>query len=82
VAGFACISSAPHLWVSIVDGSVPAANVCVDACMTLRNAYGQLGVRAELQPVNLVIRNRHGDRARYGSLEPSWTGTSWKVFLR
>ncbi|WP_369188930.1 hypothetical protein [Streptomyces sp. R08] len=66
----------PHLWVSIVDGSVPA-NVCVDACLTLRNAYGQLGVRAELQPVDLVIRSRNGDRIRYGSLKPSWTGTSW-----
>ncbi|QCD60291.1 hypothetical protein [Streptomyces hawaiiensis] len=66
----------PHLWVSIIDGSIPA-NVCVDACQTLRNAYGQLGVRAELQPVNLVIQDSNGDRVRHGSLQPSWTGTSW-----
>ncbi|MET8277126.1 hypothetical protein [Streptomyces sp. NPDC005096] len=45
--------------------------------MTLRNAYGQLGVRAELLPVDLAIRNQHGDGTRYGSLTPSWTGTSW-----
>ncbi|MFC9916540.1 hypothetical protein [Streptomyces sp. NPDC059862] len=66
----------PHLWVSIIDGSAPA-NVCVDACQTLRNAYGQLGVRAELQPVNLVIQDQTGNRVRFGSLTPSWTGTSW-----
>lgn len=61
----------PHLWVPIVDGSIPA-NVCVDACQTLRNAYGQLGVRAELQPVDLVIQDKNGDRVCYGSLTPSW----------
>ncbi|GGN56022.1 hypothetical protein GCM10011579_016640 [Streptomyces albiflavescens] len=66
----------PYLWVALADGRVPA-NVCVDACMTLRNAYGQLGVRAELLPVDLAIRNKDGDGVRYGSLTPSWTGTSW-----
>lgn len=66
----------PYLWVSLADGRVPA-NVCVDACMTLRNAYGQLGVRAELQPVDLAIHNRDGGGTRYGSLTPSWTGVSW-----
>lgn len=65
----------PYLWVSIADGH--PANVCVDACQTLRNAYGQLGVRAELQPVDLVIQDRNGNRVRYGSLKPTWTGTSW-----
>ncbi|MDH2393982.1 hypothetical protein QCN29_35585 [Streptomyces sp. HNM0663] len=66
----------PSLWVALADGRVPA-NVCVDACLTLRSAYGQLGVRAELLPVDLAIRNRHGEGVRYGSLTPSWTGTSW-----
>lgn len=66
----------PHLWASLADGRVPA-NVCVDACMTLRNAFGQLGVRAELLPVDLAIRNTDGGGTRYGSLTPSWTGTSW-----
>ncbi|MET7640009.1 hypothetical protein [Streptomyces sp. NPDC005438] len=65
----------PYLWASDVDG-LPA-NVCVDACPTLRHAYGQLGVRAELQPVDLVIEDEGDDRNRFGSLEPSWTGTSW-----
>jgi hypothetical protein len=45
--------------------------------MTLRNAYGQLGVRAELLPVGLAIQKQDGSGTRYGSLTPSWTGTSW-----
>ncbi|MFE7111796.1 hypothetical protein ACFU98_29635 [Streptomyces sp. NPDC057575] len=66
----------PYLWASLADGRIPA-NVCVDACMTLRNAYGQLGVRAELLPVTLEIRSEDGSRIRYGSLTPAWTGTTW-----
>ncbi|MGW0828324.1 hypothetical protein [Streptomyces sp. NPDC002845] len=66
----------PYPWVALADGRVPA-NICVDACMTLRNAYGQLGVRAELLPVDLAIQNQDGGGMRYGSLTPSWTGTSW-----
>ncbi|MFF3412763.1 hypothetical protein ACFYW8_42875 [Streptomyces sp. NPDC002742] len=66
----------PHLWAALADGRVPA-NVCVDACMTLRNAYGQLGVRAELLPVDLTVQYKDGGGTRYGSLTPSWTGTSW-----
>lgn len=66
----------PYLWVALADGRVPA-NVCVDACMTLRNAYGQLGVRAELLPVDVAIQRQDGSGTRYGSLTPSWTGTSW-----
>ncbi|MBA2811509.1 hypothetical protein E0500_030290 [Streptomyces sp. KM273126] len=66
----------PYLWVALADGRVPA-NVCVDACQTLRNAYGQLGVRAELLPVDLEVRDRDGGGTRYGSLTQSWTGTSW-----
>ncbi|MGW3308214.1 hypothetical protein ACWDG9_16690 [Streptomyces sp. NPDC001073] len=66
----------PYLWVALADGRAPA-NVCVDACMTLRNAYGQLGVRAELQPVDLTIQNKDGGGTRYGSLTPRWTGTTW-----
>ncbi|MEV6328515.1 hypothetical protein [Streptomyces sp. NPDC051909] len=66
----------PHLWAAIADGRMPA-NVCVDACMTLRNAYGQLGIRAELLSVDLAVRHKDGGGTRYGSLTPSWTGTSW-----
>ncbi|SDP62426.1 hypothetical protein SAMN04487981_12953 [Streptomyces sp. cf386] len=66
----------PHLWAALADGRVPA-NVCVDACMTLRHAYGQLGVRAELLPVDLAVQCKDGSGTRYGSLTPSWSGTSW-----
>ncbi|MFE6131764.1 hypothetical protein ACFQ6Q_26400 [Streptomyces sp. NPDC056437] len=66
----------PYLWVALVDGRIPA-NVCVDACMTLRNAYGQLGIRAELLPVDLAVQHKDGGGTRYGSLTPRWTGTSW-----
>ncbi|MEH6375872.1 hypothetical protein V7793_16255 [Streptomyces sp. KLMMK] len=66
----------PYLWVALADGRVPA-NICVDACMTLRNAYGQLGVRAELLPVDLAVQSKDGGGTRYGSLTPSWRGTSW-----
>jgi hypothetical protein len=60
------------LWASIVDG-IPA-NVCVDACLTLQHAYVQLGIRAELQPVGLVIRDERGREKQYAGLEPSWSG--------
>ncbi|MEU4089633.1 hypothetical protein [Streptomyces aureus] len=66
----------PFLWVALSDGRAPA-NICVDACLTLRNAYGQLGVRAELLPVTVAIRKKNGTGTVYGSLTPSWTGTSW-----
>ncbi|MGW2769786.1 hypothetical protein [Streptomyces sp. NPDC001275] len=66
----------PHLWAALADGRVPA-NVCVDACLTLRYAYGQLGVRAELLPVDLAVQHKNAGGTRYGSLTPSWTGTVW-----
>src|SRR3954468_3236665 len=60
----------PYLWVALADGRVPA-NVCVDACMTLRNAYGQLGVRAELLPCGdpEAGRKRHPLRIAYSELD-------------
>lgn len=66
----------PYLWVALADGRAPA-NICVGACMTLRHAYGQLGVRAELLPVDLAIRTPDGGGTRYGSLTPTWTSMSW-----
>ncbi|MFE9685833.1 hypothetical protein [Streptomyces sp. NPDC006285] len=66
----------PFLWVALSDGRAPA-NICIDACLTLRNAYGQLGVRAGLLPVTVAIRQKDGAGTLYGSLTPSWTGTEW-----
>ncbi|MEC4019387.1 hypothetical protein [Streptomyces sp. H27-D2] len=56
----------PYLWVALSDGRAPA-NICVDACLTLRNAYGQLGVRAELLPVTVAIRKKNGAGTLYGA---------------
>ncbi|MBO3681965.1 hypothetical protein [Streptomyces sp. NEAU-YJ-81] len=64
----------PYLWVALVDGRVPA-NVCVDACMTLRNAYGQLRVRAELLPVDLEIRPHPSDQTPH--VRSSWCSPRW-----
>jgi hypothetical protein len=36
-------------------------NRCVDAAFTLQLAYGQLGIRAEVLPVDLVVQD---ERAR------------------
>ncbi|MFF9410769.1 hypothetical protein ACF1B0_35395 [Streptomyces anandii] len=67
----------PHLRAPLAVGWV-LANVCVDACLTLRHAYGQLGVRAEQRPLDLAVQhNDDGVGTCYGSLAPSWTGTSW-----
>ncbi len=66
----------PFLWTAITKDRAPA-NICVDACMTLRNAYGQLGVRAELLPVTVAIRKKDGTGTLYGSLTPRWSGTEW-----
>jgi hypothetical protein len=76
-ARFAVLQPAIYvfLWAALSDGRAPA-NICVDACLTLRNAYGQLGVRAELLPATVAIRKKNGTGALYGSLTPSWTGTS------
>ncbi|MDX3165791.1 hypothetical protein PV516_18575 [Streptomyces scabiei] len=67
----------PYMWMAaLADGGVPA-NVCVDTCLKLRIAYGQLGVRAELLVVDLTIQDEDGGGVRYGSLTPSWTDTTW-----
>lgn len=65
----------PTLWtVAAAKGGVPQ-NICVGACETLRYAYGQLGIRAELRAVQLTVDDPAGNIALYGTLEPSWEGT-------
>ncbi|MGH3311988.1 MAG: hypothetical protein ACRDP3_15610 [Streptomyces sp.] len=60
----------PHLWAGGAHGR--PANVCVDSCLTLKYAYGQLGIRAEVVLVDLVIREAHGAAVLHGTAEPSW----------
>src|SRR6266566_2796722 len=44
----------PTLWVLKSAERGDPANACVDACLTLHYGYGQLGIRADLQFVDLV----------------------------
>lgn len=60
----------PHLWAGVVDGT--PANICVNACLTLQHAYGQLGIRSEIQPVGLELRDGRGRKVRCASTEPQW----------
>lgn len=62
----------PVLWLSQKRGA--PANLCVLSCLTLRHAYGQLGIRAELRAVELVVREPSGRQLRLSGLEPSWQG--------
>lgn len=62
----------PTLWINQKRG-LPA-NLCVQACLTLRHAYGQLGIRAELRAVELVAREASGHQIRLSGPEPSWQG--------
>jgi hypothetical protein len=62
----------PMLWLSWRRG-LPA-NLCVQSCLTLRHAYGQLGVRAEIRAVEVVAHERSGRRIRLSGAEPSWQG--------
>jgi hypothetical protein len=60
----------PQLWLTLADGF--PANVCVDACVTLRFAFGQFGIESLLQPVDLTIKDTSGAVVVHGSPQPSW----------
>ena len=61
----------PILWLHHVDG-LPG-NLCVDAAYTLRYAYAQFGIRAEIMPVDLVIQDsRTGATVMHGRPDPHW----------
>jgi hypothetical protein len=62
----------PVLWIS-QRRSLPA-NQCVQSCLTLRHAYGQLGIRTELRAVELVARKPSGRQVRLSCPDPSWQG--------
>ena len=65
----------PALWVLKSSERGDPANACVDACMTLRYGYGQLGIRADLQFVDLVVQDSAGRTVMHGNPQPSWDGT-------
>jgi hypothetical protein len=62
----------PNLWAGIAQESGAPANICVDSCLTLKYAYGQLGIRAELALADLTVREANGDGVLHGTPEPSW----------
>lgn len=64
----------PALWVLKSAERGDRANACVDACMTLHYGYGQLGIRADLQFVDLVVQDSAGRVVMHGTPEPSWDG--------
>jgi GNAT superfamily N-acetyltransferase len=59
------------LWTGIMAGR--EANVCVDACRILQHAYGQFGMRSELQAVELDVVDARGSVIHHAP-EPSWEG--------
>jgi hypothetical protein len=61
------------LWIHHLNGR--PANACVDAAMTLRHCYEQLGIESQILPVDLVVSNQqNGQRNLYGTPTPSWDG--------
>jgi hypothetical protein len=50
----------PILWAAVAAESGLPANVCADACATIRQAYLQIGINAELKAVDLVIADASG----------------------
>jgi hypothetical protein len=65
----------PTLWVLKSAERGDRANACVDACLTLRYGYGQLGIRADLQFVDLVVQDSAGNTIMHGNPQPTWDGT-------
>lgn len=65
----------PLLWQVHAEGQ--RGNHCVDAAFTLRYAYAQLGIRSQLLPVDLVIRDGRGEMVMHGSATPGWSGEQY-----
>lgn len=63
------------LWVLRAAESGAPPNVCVDACQTLRYAFAQFGVEAQLVAVDLVVDDPARGTTVHGTPEPSWEGT-------
>lgn len=60
----------PLLWVKLAEGR--RGNACVDACATLRYAYQQFGITADLVPVGVIVHETSGARTQYATDEPFW----------
>jgi hypothetical protein len=70
----------PALWwlhAHMEPGNPGIHNRCVDAAFALQVAYRQLGIRAEVLPVDLVVRDERGNVVMHGSPEPRWDGAMY-----
>jgi hypothetical protein len=63
------------LWVLRAAESGVPPNVCVDACQTLRYAFAEFGIEAQLAAVDLVVDDPARGTTLHGTPEPSWEGT-------
>jgi GNAT superfamily N-acetyltransferase len=61
----------PLLWIKMAEGQ--RANACLDACTTLRHAYQQYGITAEIVPTGLVVHDTDGQATQYATDRPRWT---------
>lgn len=68
----------PFVWAGISEG-VPS-NICVDAALTLQQAYAQFGIVSHLRAVDLVVEQADGRRRLYGSPAPGWSGPDNSVY--
>ena len=68
----------PLMWAGVSEGG--PSNICVDACMVLKHAYAQFGIRSEVRVVDLVVNQPGGRRWEFGSPTPSWSGEAGNVF--
>jgi hypothetical protein len=53
-----------------------AANVCVDACVTLKGVYRVLGIDARITPVAVMVEPPTGGASLYGQ-NPRWNGKTY-----
>jgi hypothetical protein len=58
------------LWVKLAEGQ--PANSCVDACATLRHAYQQFGITAEILPTGVIVHDADEERTQYATDRPRW----------
>lgn len=63
------------LWVLRAAESGVPPNVCVDACQTLRYAFAEFGIEAQVVAVDLVVDDPARGTTVHGTPVPSWEGT-------
>jgi hypothetical protein len=65
------------LHAQVEPGNPGIHNRCVDAAFGLQVAYRQLGIRAEVLPVDLVVRDERANIVMHGRPEPRWDGAMY-----